>query len=334
MAEASPTIFIQASCDGTGAIGIFQIYGGEDALAAALDLRLGGKKKLLQRNRLRLNELSYGWLRDEAGLILDEAMLAKPEDGMRVLTSHGGPLICRNIGNYLEKQGFKPFKPDSEWFAARPGEVDAPLDPLLAACLTRDQAAAVLEFRAGQAPFPAQLLTPRRLVLAGPPNVGKSSLLNRLAGQERAFVHEEAGATRDVVDEMVDLGGFAALVEDLPGFAAAAVGLDREAGKRAGERLRLAEAVVFVCDASRPWGAEAEYAAALTAGLTTGRAPVLVALNKSDLPARLEGEPWKRHFPGADQVRLCSLPGGDAAERMGPAAFRLWGGGAAAAPGG
>jgi small GTP-binding protein len=321
--------FVQASCDGIGALGVFQVYAAESELSAALDLRLGGEKNSRPGKRLQPTELAYGWLRDGENNLLDEIVLACPETGVRILTSHGGRLVGHNIRNYLQQMGFQQVKNDSAESSARLGEMDDRLDPFLAQCLTPEQAAAVLEFRAGRIDFPIELLRTHRLMLAGPPNVGKSSLMNRLAGYERAFVHSEAGATRDVVEEMIDLGGFVVRISDLPGFSPAAGGLELEAGNRAAAHLRQAGAVAFVCDSSRPWGKTAEAAAGLTARLLReGPAPappILLVLNKSDLPPRLEDRAWERHFPDSRQVRLCSLPGGDAREKMSLAVYRLWG---------
>ena len=61
---------------------------------------------------------------------------------------------------------------------------------------------------------------PRRVALIGKPNVGKSSLLNRLAGEDRVVVDSVAGTTRDPVDELIELGGTAWRFVDTAGSAA------------------------------------------------------------------------------------------------------------------
>ncbi|MDR2391560.1 MAG: 50S ribosome-binding GTPase [Planctomycetota bacterium] len=329
MSESAARLFLQASSAKTGALGIFEAWSDEEILSAVLDNRLGRADRPPQsrRNILLQNELRYGWLWAGEASPLDEVMLAKPLSGFRILMTHGGRVIGSGVREYFAANGFRSL----ESVAAAPAEErDSLLDALLGGCVTQTQAAAVLEFRAGLGPFPEKLLLTRRLVLAGPPNAGKSCLLNRLAGYERAYVHAEAGATRDAVDEPVEMGGFSVLAGDLPGFSPAAVGTDLEARRRAETHVRLAETVAFVCDASLPWNREAGEAARLVAESLAGRdavgPSVLVVLNKADLPGRIEGCPWERYFPGAPAIRLSSLPGGDAAEKMAAAAWRLWGG--------
>ncbi len=61
---------------------------------------------------------------------------------------------------------------------------------------------------------------PRRVALVGKPNVGKSSLLNRLAGDERSVVHDVAGTTVDPVDSLIELGGKLGVSSTPPGCGA------------------------------------------------------------------------------------------------------------------
>lgn len=320
---SSITLYVNATSSQLGALAIFHIYGGEADLHRRLDCKVGGKSNLLERNAMKIHELRYGWLRDVSSSVVDEVMLGKPAEGMRVLMTHGGTAIREAVQNCLDSLGFRRFE------EANIGDnnfknIDTILDTLLAGCVTEAQAAAVLESRmrrengeAGAFP-PDSLMQTHRVVVCGPPNAGKSSLLNELAGFERAFVDASAGATRDVVDELIDLGGYAVWLGDMPGFAGHDSGLAAEAWRRAVERLSLAEGVLFVCDASLRWEegsdrAAREVASHLERAAKGGGLPwVLVVLNKSDLPSAIEGEPWREHFPDAASVTVCSLPGGNA----------------------
>ncbi len=114
-----------------------------------------------------------------------------------------------------------------------------------------------------------------RVVLAGAPNVGKSSLLNALAKRDAAIVSSEPGTTRDVIEVHLDLGGYAALVADTAGLREAAGAIEREGMRRTRERARAADLVVWVSDATAPTAPPSE--------LTTGEASLIVAMNKSDL---------------------------------------------------
>lgn len=280
-----------------GALAIHHIHADEAFLAERLDRKI-------THNTLKMNELRHGWLKAPDGAPVDEVMLARPEDGMRILMTHGGKAVREAVTAHLLESGFE--------------EVPAPTDPL-AACITEAQAAAVLESGKTGIPPPPELMKTHRILLAGAPNAGKSSLLNCLAGYDRAFVHAGAGATRDVVDELIDLGGRAVLAGDLPGYRKEEKGVGRAAWDLAAKAIRDADAIFFVADASRPWAGETAAAAdAVAAILKTSNheIPVLVVLNKTDLPAVVREADWEECFPGAPAVRVSSLEGGNAREAV------------------
>ena len=332
MPSKNVNFYISVSSGQLGALGIFHLYGVEEALVQVLDIRIGAKKVEKKSIPLVDNELRYGWLRDETGEVIDEVMLARTRKGMRVLMTHGGHAVRTAMDRYFTMNEFSRFNLDSvDDTSSELARLE--IDPLLAGCHTEAQAAAVLEARAeaekrGQAMrLSAGLLATHRLLLAGPPNAGKSSLLNHLAGHTRAFVHHEAGATTDVVDELIDLGGYAVLVGDMPGYAGDREGLGREAWDKAAERIRFADATLFVIDSSQDWDEKTDAAAAEIARLIAlegGTRALVVVLNKSDLPLAVVGCPWECHFPGAPVLRVCSLPDGDGLDklgRMGPILF-------------
>ncbi len=96
---------------------------------------------------------------------------------------------------------------------------------------------------------------PRRVALLGRPNVGKSSLLNKLAGQERSLVDPVAGTTRDPVDELIELGGITWRFVDTAGIRRRFrenQGADYYAALRTAGALDLAEVAVVLVDASEP----------------------------------------------------------------------------------
>ena len=96
---------------------------------------------------------------------------------------------------------------------------------------------------------------PRRVALLGRPNVGKSSLLNKLAGEERAVVDDVAGTTRDPVDELIELGGQPWRFVDTAGIRRRVhqtKGADFYASLRTQTALEKAEVAVVLVDASQP----------------------------------------------------------------------------------
>ena len=124
---------------------------------------------------------------------------------------------------------------------------------------------------------------PRRVALIGRPNVGKSSLLNRLAGEQRVLVDEVAGTTRDPVDELIELGGVPWRFVDTAGIrrrARESQGADFYAGLRTAGALERAEVAVVLVDASEPLTEQDLRIVSMV--IDAGRALVL-AFNKWDL---------------------------------------------------
>jgi len=124
---------------------------------------------------------------------------------------------------------------------------------------------------------------PRRVALLGRPNVGKSSLLNRLAGEQRVLVDEVAGTTRDPVDELIELGGIPWRFVDTAGIrrrARESQGADYFAGLRTAGALERAEVAVVLVDASEPLTEQDLRIVSMV--IDAGRALVL-AFNKWDL---------------------------------------------------
>jgi tRNA modification GTPase len=115
-----------------------------------------------------------------------------------------------------------------------------------------------------------------QVVLAGPPNVGKSSLLNALARRDVAIVSEEAGTTRDVIEVRLDLGGYAIVVADTAGLRETSGSVEVEGMRRTLARAKQADVIVWVVDATTPqWRVPVEVA--------SGSARLLTVLNKVDL---------------------------------------------------
>ncbi|MFI1464851.1 ribosome biogenesis GTPase Der [Nocardia carnea] len=124
---------------------------------------------------------------------------------------------------------------------------------------------------------------PRRVALVGKPNVGKSSLLNKLAGDERSVVHDIAGTTVDPVDSLVELGDKVWRFVDTAGLrrkVANATGTEFYASLRTKSALEASEVAIMLIDAAAPITEQDLRVISLVAD--SGRALVL-AFNKWDL---------------------------------------------------
>ena len=109
-----------------------------------------------------------------------------------------------------------------------------------------------------------------QVAILGPPNVGKSSLINALSQRDVAIVSDIPGTTRDIIEVKLDLGGYAVVLADTAGLRETAEPVEQEGIRRAKARAAAADFRLLVLDASQPDGdppAEAD----------------LVAWNKADL---------------------------------------------------
>jgi len=153
------------------------------------------------------------------------------------------------------------------------------------------------------------------VVIVGRPNIGKSSLLNRLAQSERAIVTAIPGTTRDLLRESVQLDGIALTLVDTAGLRDSADVVEQEGMRRARDELTRADVAVLVTDS-----AHAAADAALLAGCAPG-ATRLIVHNKIDLSG--EQAHVEEHADGCTHVFLSAHSGAglqqlrDALRRLG-----------------
>jgi len=151
-----------------------------------------------------------------------------------------------------------------------------------------------------------------QVALVGKPNVGKSSLLNALLRTDRAIVTPIAGTTRDVVAEAVDLQGIPVTLLDTAGIAETADEVERLGVERSRRALAAAAAAVLVLDgAVSPSEDDLAVARALAERDpdALGPPPVVVAINKRDLPTRSSQDAVLALLPGCPVVEVSSLTG-------------------------
>jgi tRNA modification GTPase len=124
-----------------------------------------------------------------------------------------------------------------------------------------------------------------RIVIAGPPNAGKSSLMNALAKRDVAIVSEEAGTTRDVIEVHLDLGGLPVILADTAGIREGTGKVEAEGVRRALARAEDADLVVWVIDATAlQWTAPRD-----AERFGCGSRHVIPVLNKIDAAAAPAG---------------------------------------------
>lgn len=142
------------------------------------------------------------------------------------------------------------------------------------------------------------------VVIAGRPNVGKSSLLNQLLGEERAIVTPIPGTTRDFVSEIIDLEGVPVRLIDTAGVRQIDDPVEKVGVEKARQLMAQADLVLVIFDAANQLTPEDHELIAFLSDK-----PTLIILNKTDLPARISHETLATSFPQAQFISVSALTG-------------------------
>ena len=138
-----------------------------------------------------------------------------------------------------------------------------------------DRLSRLVSFR----PVAKHLVVPWNIVIAGPPNVGKSSLLNRILGYQRAITYDAPGTTRDIISTEAAIGGWPVRISDTAGLRSGEDDIESKGVSLAIDSLRAADLVLLTIDACEGLTATHEIIA------SHAQCPVLVVVNKVDLIA-------------------------------------------------
>lgn len=312
---------------GRGAIAVLRVWG-IDAMAvveSALRCRRSERFSQTESGRPRLGRLGAGIGDEVVALIHRDGATPEVE-----IHSHGGAEAVRAVIDDLVQHGATAAT-SSSWLARsrsrlqteahedlgvaptiRVAEIlmrqcEGALDAELAELrdmVDREPARALgrLETLIELGSFGCRMVEGWRVVLFGRPNVGKSSLLNAIAGHARAIVSPEAGTTRDVVSLRCAIAGWPVEVSDTAGLRAPIGHIEAEGLELAALYRSDADLQVLVIDGSQPWNLDER-------AWANGAGNCLVVANKSDLTRAAK---FERH----DQAIWVSALTGDGLEEL------------------
>lgn len=285
--------FMLATPANPGAIAVIQLSGDVERVLAALTGRGGWPP-----GRLRL--VSFDGI--------DEGLAVRLGPSTAQLMPHGGPRVVQRIMARLVELDAAPER--DRPFGARElyPEAEDEVEALALAALARASSPLVIDalldqprrWRHDAGPLTAddlarsrsldRLVTPPLVVAAGPPNVGKSTLANRLLGRPMSIELDHPGTTRDYTVARMELAGLVVDWHDTPGLRRADDAIEHEAIEVASRLLDRADFILALTDAAHDWA-------------DLPRAADLRVATKSDLGRR----------PGAD-LAISALTGAGLAE--------------------
>jgi tRNA modification GTPase len=169
------------------------------------------------------------------------------------------------------------------------GALRREMETIISACATGDCKLVVARLKAvnSRSHIAAHLTKPWRVVLAGRPNVGKSSLMNAILGYSRAIVFDAPGTTRDVLTATTAIDGWPLELCDTAGLRAACEEVETEGVARAHRVAATADLLVLVFDATERWSADDE-------ALCATYPQALIVVNKIDIqpPPSMRRDFW------------------------------------------
>lgn len=141
-----------------------------------------------------------------------------------------------------------------------------------------------------------------KTVIIGKPNVGKSSLLNSILGENRAIVTDIAGTTRDVIEEFVNIKGIPLKIVDTAGIRETEDIVEKIGVERSKESYNTADLVIIVLDSSRPLSQEDREILE-----TLENKKTIVLLNKTDLPQQIDIDELSKYVDCSSIIKISAL---------------------------
>jgi tRNA modification GTPase len=296
---------------GAGAIATIQLAGSSaEAVLQGIFHRPGGGPCEFGVGRILLGDIV------EEQQTIDQVTVGCEGPDAFAIHCHGNPLIVDRIMSLLQRRGVQPVRPEQliarevgDSIAAEAKLALTTVKTVEGATLIANQVKGGLSARARQ--WQAELdstpleqiaaqakqilrdsdkarliLSGCTIVLIGPPNTGKSTLLNALAGREKAIVTDIRGTTRDWVTAEVRIPPLAVTLIDTAGLdptLGASGDIDHAAQEKSIEALNRADLALLILDASQPAD---QLSGSLADRLVNHK--VITVLNKADLPHRLD----------------------------------------------
>jgi tRNA modification GTPase len=277
---AGLTRTVLATPAGRGAVATVLVSGPDALRAVSTHFAAAGGQPLVG---FPFDRVVFGrWLGDG---FAEDVVVCRRREELIELHCHGGHAAVSHVLGALAQAGCRPQAWQDWLVTGRHVSIKVQARIALAQACTRRTAAILLDqlrgalqdaaegvvaqVRAGQTAPAAQrlqellhlgalgthLTAPWCVVLAGPPNSGKSSLVNALLGYPRAIVFDQPGTTRDVLSTVAAVDGWPVEVCDTAGLHASTDPLEVAGMARAQRQLTSADLVLLVADASQPWTA-------------------------------------------------------------------------------